>query len=136
LEDRVESDAEEILHHTRNDAFESGRGELKARICIDLYQPRLEAIIHYEIKAEQLKPVGLPFRIQLIVRSIDSNPSNLFHFLIQLLHRVAFIRILFLNVSLKFRVGDLISIFKFTIVVALLLDGVVREMDEEIVEVF
>jgi hypothetical protein len=64
-EDGVQSDAENIVDHFRDDARQQGTRDFQARIRIYLNKRQFEVLIEHKIIAKELKRVSQPARVYL-----------------------------------------------------------------------
>ena len=144
-EDGVQSDAENIIYHFRNDARQQGTRDLQARIRIYLNKRQLEVLIEHKVIAKELKRVSQPARVYLPIHC----SVRICHQLPYLRHEISehiYVSIVRISVGagwvtdefqvlLEVMQTHLISVLVLSIVLGVLLHCVVSQMNVLIVQV-
>jgi hypothetical protein len=136
-EDRIEANSQSILDHTGNYSLQNGTVQFQARIGVDLDQPRLEVRVNHEVESEYLKIAAFPVPIEEVVSRLNGIDSYLPHARVYFSHKVelTFLSVRLgqpIQISLQLRVVQLISWLKFSIVLAVLLDGIIGQMNQSV----
>ena len=144
-EDWVQSDAENIVNHFRNDARQKGTRDLQARIRIYLNKRQLEVLIEHKIITKELKRVSQParvyFSINCSIRICDKFPylrhevsEHIYVSIIRISIGAGWITNEF-QVFLEVMQTHLVSVLVLPIVLGVLLHRVVSQMNVLIVQV-
>lgn len=123
-EQLVEGQREGVAQHARQQSLKQLRALLEAGVRVGLDQPRLQLPVHYEVKAEDLKAVLPPVRVQFPSRRHRRNRRVVLH-----LGEDAEVEGIVVEVGLEGGEGELVAVLEGPVVGAVLLHGVVRQVD-------
>lgn len=125
---------ESVFNYLRNHLFECGAVSFKARIGVDINEPRLEIFIHDELALNQLEArAALAFTDELIVRLRKSRNAFL-HGGKGAFHKTVLVSINSIKVILKLSEIDLISRLKFSKFIVLDLNTLCGKVTELVVK--
>jgi hypothetical protein len=109
---------------------------LQARVGVDLNQTELEVLIDHEVIAQHLEGVREPPRIQLEACRPERVCDELLHLRHNVLDHIHLqVPVVLVQIPLEVAVAHLVVIFELTEVLALLLNGVIRQVNELVAEV-
>jgi len=133
-ENRVHSNLNRVLHHRGDQPRNVGRRELQTRVRVDLNQPRVHVLVNHEVVSKYFPGVLAPTRVHLPRNRLH----RVLHQLLELgqhrLHEVA-LNAHRVEVLLEIGVRKLISVFKFAVVRAPILNRVISQMDQAILHI-
>ena len=120
-----------LFDHVWDESAQQRWTEFKARICIDLDEPRFQVLIDHEIQAKKFKVMLWSVGIQTQIGGLDSFFCYLFHFWENWVEETVFVRgsQIFVQVALQFLVAYFVTFLILTILLCILLNSVVCEMD-------
>lgn len=125
---------ESVFNYLRNHLFKCGAVSFKARIGVDINEPRLEIFIHDELALNQLEArAALAFTDKLIVRLCKSRNAFL-HGGKGAFHKAVLVSIDSIQVILKLSEIDLISRLKFSKFIVLDLNTLCGKVTELVVK--
>ena len=90
--------------------------------------------IHYKIQPKKLKAKPIP-TLKVQISGLHSFNRYLLHLVMKIPNAITILNTPIIQISLKFIIAQLVAVLILTIVLAVLLDGVVGEMDVFVVEV-
>ena len=135
-EDHIDCEFQHVFNHTWQDSFQKIARLFQAWIRVDFDQPRVEIFIQDEIVAEKFKAEFSSIWINCPSHSIECFDNDFMH----LRHKMAIntrstFRIVLIDVVLKLREAQLISVFEVTVIGGMLLNSIIRQVHESIVDV-
>ena len=133
-EEHIEAELEGVVHHARDDAFESGGGGLEAGIGVDFDEPGPAVLVDHEIQPEHFEGGRSVPLAKQVIGGLDGMPANLLQLWADLLIEVE-VLLRGIEVLLEVVVAELVAILILAVLVAVDLDGIVGEVDELVVGV-
>lgn len=134
-ENNIQGQFKGIIDHSCQELFEQGGSFLETRISVDLDQPRLQIIIDHKVVSKYLEAVSLAVRIQLVPR-FDALETHHDYVLDRAAHQAGEVTLnssLAENLPGRFK-AQLVAFLELTVARAILLDCVVREVDERLID--
>ena len=125
-----------MFEHVGDDPAEQLAADLEAGVGVDLDQPHLELLVDHEVQPEDLEVVLQAAGVQLQEGGLNRVGGDGPHLGVDVFgEAAAALAVLLVEVALELVVGELVTLLVLAVEGAVLLDGVVGEVDELIADV-
>ncbi len=95
----------------------------------------METVVNEKVEAKQFEGVVHCMRLDFWMDGSDSLSGNLLHVFIQVFHRMFFLNVIGIEISLELRVAELIAGLELAVLFTITLDSVIGQMDVNVVNV-
>ena len=133
---RIKAHPERVLYKCRDDPFHQGTVDLQAGVVVYFDQPGLKVPVYHEVQPKYLEIIGMALVVDGLVVGFDYSQCQFLHFgNDHLLKVVISARKGVVEVPLEFRVGELVAWLVFLESFALALNGIVGQVDIQVIEI-